>query len=901
MLSYFQPLRRKLPLLISGLLCIVVGAFGWLADRRLERALIGVATDRLSGAGQRIGALLDGQVVQLGAEVARVAGDSSVIAALGAGSHRATASILHGAPPAAGQIASRSLWRRDCSLRLATDPPHAALGASWCPADALRGGARAGAAVITPFVSHADTVSFAVVAPVVGPSGDTLGYVADTRAVASRESAALLGNLIGHDGSILVGNATAPSLWTDFSTVARGPDANVVARGEGRYVDARGVEQLGMAKRLDHAPWTVWVQLPHDNVVEPARATLRTVAVIAVACLLVGAVGAFLLSEHFAAPLTEVAGAADDVAAGNYGRRVPATRRDELGQLARSFNSMAEKVQSATASLQQQALELQAQMEEAQSLAEELELSNQELLESMDETTRARRDSAIARSLLDDVIGSAPVGIGVFDRELRYVRANDALAEMNGVARDAHFGRRASTVGQSLGALAEELLARVLASGETLTDHRVVDEGTPRRQWLASFFPVRGDEGAIEGAAVIAMDTTAEQELQAQLLQSQKMEAIGRLAGGVAHDFNNLLTVISSYSALALESLPGDAPLRADVIEIRDAADRAAALTKQLLAFSRKQLMQPQVVSLNDVAGDMERLLRRLIGEDVLLTMTLAPDLGEVLADPGQLQQVILNLAVNARDAMPDGGELRIETANANLSSELSIGALGAQAGEYVTLVVSDTGAGMSVDTQAHLFEPFYTTKPVGQGTGLGLSTVYGIVKQSGGDIHVQSALGRGSAFKVYFPRHRSPDTPRRLTPAGVPRFGGSETILVAEDDDALRALATRVLRRAGYQVIEARGAREAIEVGIRHRGAIDLLVTDVVMPELSGRTVAERLMADRPGLRVLYMSGYTDDDVVRRGVVAAQTEFIQKPFTPDALTKRIRQVLEPRRRIAAD
>ena len=903
-LSYFQPLRRKLPLLISGLLCIVLGAFGWLADRRLESTLLSAATDRLNGAGQRIGGMLDTQALHLGDEIVLLARDSTVVALLRSPARERSAtadSVARRTPSAPGPYLVRSIWGRDCTLRGATDRVRAPLLPSWCPREALRHAAAGAAFAITPFASGLDTVRYAVVAAVVGRGADTLGYLAETRAVVSGESATLLANLIGRDGSILIGNSGGTPLWTDFNRAAAGPPASVVARSGGQFVDARGIDQLGVARPLARAPWTVWVQLPHAAVVAPARQTLRTIGLIALICVLIGGVGALVVSEHVAAPLAEIAHAADDVAAGNYGRRVVATRRDELGQLVGSFNAMAEKVQSTTVALQQQTMELQERMEEAQSLAEELELSNQELLESIDEASRARRDTAIAQSLLDDVMNGAPVGVGVFDRQLRYVRVNGALADMNGVALETHAGRRASAVGHSFGALAAPVLARVLDSGETLTDYRVTEECAPRRQWLASFFPVRGDGGGIEGVGVIAVDNTAHQELQAQLLQSQKMEAVGRLAGGVAHDFNNLLTVISSYSALALDALPSTAPLRADVEEIRAAADRAAGLTRQLLAFSRKQLMQPQVVSLNDVAADMERLLRRLIGEDVRLTMEFAEELGDVLADPGHLQQVILNLAVNARDAMPSGGELRIETANVCLSSELTIGALGADAGEYVTLVVSDTGSGMTADTQAHLFEPFYTTKPLGHGTGLGLSTVYGIVKQSGGDIHVQSSPGRGATFKLYFPRHHAPHAPHRRTPVGVPRFGGSETILLAEDDDSLRALATRVLRRAGYQVIEARTAREAIELGIKHRGAIDLLVTDVVMPELSGRTVAERLMTDRPGLRVLYMSGYTDDDVVRRGVIAAKTEFIQKPFTPDGLTKRIRDVLEGRSRVTAD
>jgi CheY-like chemotaxis protein len=290
----------------------------------------------------------------------------------------------------------------------------------------------------------------------------------------------------------------------------------------------------------------------------------------------------------------------------------------------------------------------------------------------------------------------------------------------------------------------------------------------------------------------------------------------------------------------------------------------------------------------------MERMLRRLIGEDVTLTLDLATDLGEVYADRGQIEQVIMNLAVNARDAMPDGGHLVIETSNNVLTSEYSIGELGAPAGEYVTLSVSDTGTGISEATQAHVFEPFFTTKPTGQGTGLGLATVYGIVKQSGGDIRLRSELGGGTTFVIYLPRLQQADAHQaRRSPAAGVTHGGSETILLVEDDVSLRHLALRVLRRAGYTVLEAQSSRQAIALGASHSDRIDLLLTDVVMPDLSGRAVAERLATHRPDLRVLYMSGYTDDDVMRRGITAVQTQFIQKPFLPDDLLRRVREALD--------
>jgi len=388
-------------------------------------------------------------------------------------------------------------------------------------------------------------------------------------------------------------------------------------------------------------------------------------------------------------------------------------------------------------------------------------------------------------------------------------------------------------------------------------------------------------------------DLTRERKLEDQLLQAQKMEAVGQLAGGVAHDFNNLLTVIMSYSSMLLtDGGPGDSN-RDDIQAISDAAARAAALTRQLLAFSRKQVLQLQPVNVNAVVTDVEKMLRRLIGEDISLSTHLDPQLALINADPGQLEQVLLNLAVNARDAMPDGGSLSITTDNADLSEEHGERHLGAAPGKYIMLAVTDTGTGMTREVQQRLFEPFYTTKAAGKGTGLGLATVHGIVKQLGGDVYVYSELGHGTTFKVYFPYlTTTPELVVAPTEQGeAPR--GSETILLAEDDDALRSLGARVLGAFGYHVLVARTGGDALRIVAEHLGPIDLVATDVVMPEMSGSQLVEKVLKARPGIRVLFMSGYTDDEVMRRGVIDGQTAFLQKPFTPDMLAHKVRAVLD--------
>jgi two-component system, cell cycle sensor histidine kinase and response regulator CckA len=380
-------------------------------------------------------------------------------------------------------------------------------------------------------------------------------------------------------------------------------------------------------------------------------------------------------------------------------------------------------------------------------------------------------------------------------------------------------------------------------------------------------------------------DVTDRRQLEERLRQAAKMEAVGRLAGGVAHDFNNLLTVISGFGELALAGLPTDHPVREMVAEMVRAGGRAAGVTRGLLAFSRKQVLAPEVLHLSDVVRGLEPLLRQLLGADVRLATDLQPGLGRVKADRGQLEQVVMNLCVNARDAMPRGGDLHIET------RDIPAGPAGRH-GPHVLLSVSDSGDGMTEEVRARLFEPFFTTKGVGQGTGLGLATVHGIVEQSGGHIEVESELGRGTTFRVSLPR--AADLPAQAKPAApLPTDGGRETVLLVEDEPGVRRLVRRVLQAHGYAVLEAGDGEQAEAVARAHPGSIDLLITDVVMPGRSGREVAEALRGAWPGLKVLFMSGYTDDEVMRRGIETDRVHFLQKPFAPAALAAKVRQVLD--------
>src|SRR6266566_7734702 len=487
-----------------------------------------------------------------------------------------------------------------------------------------------------------------------------------------------------------------------------------------------------------------------------------------------------------------------------------------------------------------------------------------------------------------------------FYRHSYLAECNDAMAQMYGYASAQELS------GTRLGDLLArsdpnnvEMLRAFLRSGYRLADvesHERDRDGQPK-VFLNNLVGIVED-GLLKRAWGTQRDITDLKRLEDQLRQAQKMEAVGRLAGGVAHDFNNLLTAILGSVELLLRELEPASPLRQDAAEIKKAGERAAALTRQLLAYSRRQVLNPEVLDLNRVVADMDRMLRRLIGEDVDLLTRPAPDLDAVRADRGQIEQVLVNLVLNARDAMPQGGKLTIETANVELDPGYVETHEGARAGAYALLAVSDTGSGMDAQTTAHLFEPFFTTKEVGKGTGLGLATVYGIVKQSEGYITAYSEPGHGTTFKIYLPRAAapgaaSPTPPAPPAPQGKATARGSETILVVEDEEAVRSLSRRALEASGYTVLAAADGPDAVRLLERYGGPIHLVLTDVIMPGMNGRELVQRLVQRRPGLRVLYMSGYPGDAIVHRGALEPGTAFLQKPFMPEDLARKVREVLD--------
>jgi two-component system, cell cycle sensor histidine kinase and response regulator CckA len=480
-----------------------------------------------------------------------------------------------------------------------------------------------------------------------------------------------------------------------------------------------------------------------------------------------------------------------------------------------------------------------------------------------------------------------PQPMWVFDLETqRFLEANNAALELYGYRRmEFRRLRVADILGEED---ANRLATEMTSAGIPASIWRHRAKGNRVIEVEMAVHEIQYD-GSQAGLAVL-MDVTERRRLEEQLRQAQKMEAVGMLAGGVAHDFNNLLTIITGYGQLILNNLPPGDPSRHSAEQIVKAGDRAAALTKQLLAFSRRQVLQPKVLDLNMLVKTLSTMLQRLIGEDIELRLMLSQDLGRVSADPGQLEQVLMNLVVNARDAMPRGGIVTVETANAapdptgpNASAERKL---------RVMLAVSDTGSGMDESTQARLFEPFFTTKIPGKGTGLGLSTVFGIIKQSGGSLDVSSELGRGTTVRVYLPSIDQPVSAEAEIVSRVP-VRGHETILLVEDDEMVRTLVRETLEREGYKLLDAADSVEARRITDNYKGSIQLLITDVVMPKTSGRELAEQMVGARPGIKVLYMSGYTDTAIVQSGLVQGSIAFLQKPFTPATLTEKVREVLE--------
>ncbi len=508
---------------------------------------------------------------------------------------------------------------------------------------------------------------------------------------------------------------------------------------------------------------------------------------------------------------------------------------------------------------------------------------------------KAEEELRHANEFRDRVMDNAIFGVAAFDLEARFTLVNQQMAAMIGLSIEALLNTSFSAmIPPEEWPFVLEQFSQTAQEGTSISraETRLIRRQGEELNVVFGLSPLRV-EGKIIGVVGTLEDVTDRKRLENQLLQSQKLESIGRLAGGVAHDFNNLLTAILGYSELAEYECGLDETGKEYLVHIRQAAERAAGLTHQLLAFARRQVIEPKVFSLNDLVLNLDGILKRLIGEHIELTLLTDPNLGRVKVDPGQFEQILVNLVVNARDALPNGGKITLETRNTFLDSDYALQHDGVIPGEYVLLAVSDTGTGMDESVQLHIFEPFFTTKEKGRGTGLGLATVYGIVRQAGGHIWLYSEPGHGTTFRIYLPRTQEPGEEAAAPPQRETRSVLSENILLVEDDAMVRTLASQVLKSCGYRIVEASQGEEALQKVAEQEAGISLLITDVVMPQMSGKELAQRIQALNPAIKVLYASGYTEDTIVHHGVLEPGITFLSKPFSPNQLLRKVRELLD--------
>jgi len=842
----------RLPLAISVLTTAVLATLLWVAYRQVESTLVHEGGSRAQAAAGQLVRLLERSAREGDEEMRRLAADSELRLALVAGdAERARARLAELVTTGPRRVA---LWNgagsRIAELEV-SGSPQASVGIPVI--DRAPDGLGRSPLSATGTVVYAD---HAVELRGGAREDDRLLALLVVRATVGANPPGIIGRLVGPEARVALGGNGG--VWTDFSGPVAAPPADVDRIGVQEDRSPSGERWVGALASVEGAPYNIWVAFPRDLLAAPARAYLRRMLAIVALFVLATAISVRWLTGRILAPLSALTLRAEAIAAGDYSPALASSRRDEIGTLSRAFDTMAATV--------------------------ERDIAHRERAEAA-----LREREASFRALF----AANPLPMWVYDEQtLRFLEVNQAAIDHYGYSREEFLAmtleeiRPPEDVERLRSYLREPREARQESgtwrhrrrSGEILqveiTSHTLPFEGRP-------------------SVLVVAEDVTERMRFEEQLRQAQKMEAIGRLAGGVAHDFNNMLTAILGYANLLNETL-ATSESRREIDEIIRAAERAADLTRQLLAFSRKQILQPKLVDLAELVQETGRMLHRLLGETVQLEIPRTEGLAPVLADPTQLEQIVVNLALNGRDAMPGGGRLTIEAANVHLDATYAAGHATVTPGPYVMLTVTDTGVGMDEETRQRAFEPFFTTKTLGKGTGLGLSTVYGIVKQSGGHIWVYSEPGHGTTFKVYLPAAEGSvqEVVQRAETTHA-RARGSETVLLVEDDAAVRGLTRTILQRAGYLVLEASSPNEA-EIAFReHSDSIALLLTDLVMAGSSGQELYRQLAGRRASLKVLFMSGYSDDALVRDGHLGVGMPFIEKPFTSVLLLRKVREVLD--------
>jgi PAS domain S-box-containing protein len=856
-----RPLSRRLPLLVVGIVMLTMGAVIYLGFQRVRRLAVDTATAHLQASSHQLVSTLQQGGVRLRREMARIAsrpavGNASSPFASAADVDSATR-VLFAEIAKAPQTSSAAVWSRDGKLLFAAGDRTVAESAppKWTD---LAEGRNDTAGTIAPLVARGDSLYIASGARV-RVAGGTGGYLVVTRKVVSNPQAlALLRGLVGPEARILLGNNSG-DLWTDLSRRVRG--VGVVAdSGSGQHEAEDGTPYIHSIENIPGTPWRIMVDVPRRWATATAGQVVLEMALVAILLMGLGAAVIWLVVHRSLQPLDDVTHAAERVAQGDFTTPVRATGDDEIGRLSGAFNAMAQQVAKS---------------------AHELELR----ATALEESNRELADSEQRYRMLVDLL---PDGI-VVHRDLQISFANKASAALFGAEQPADL------IGCSMPELIGEADARmVMKPTNGSGPHEMTLRRETKRPVLVEATSTALSLGGRNAIQTILHNITERRQLEEQLRQSQKMDAVGRLAGGVAHDFNNILTVIDAHAEFAKRA-DNDAERISDIDEIRKASASAARLTRQLLAFSRKQAIAPVRIDLSATIQGLVTMLHRLIGESVTIATDFAEGAWPIKADPSQMEQVLLNLSVNARDAMPAGGTLGFKIANTRVGPEYRTAAgEPVPRGDYVMLTVEDTGSGMSEEIQSKVFDPFFTTKQPGQGTGLGLSTVYGIVKQSGGYIWLYSEPGKGTSFKILFPRDIAEGEERTLTRTAEFRIPSRQaTVLLVEDQDAVRNAISRAFRKAGFIVHEATSAEAAEELLHGPEGdAVDLIVTDMMM---SGKTGAEftsgPLVADRD-IPVVIMSGYSEEFTNREWRLPPNASFVDKPVSPTDLVRLISKLI---------
>ena len=846
--DYFarQSIGWKLPAMLGALLLIVTGALSLASYFQVRGSARTLAEQRLHDVTGQIAGLLVVSVRAIALRTDSLAREPAIhqwFVSRGAREDPVAIGALESAGPRDTTLIAFQLLDADGSLALAAGPQGNSVPTP--SADEL---ARVDSMRVGALRMMGDTVIYPVFSPV-REGARRIGYLVQWRrtGTGARGDDAFT-QLIGSGATLVFG--MPGGTWASTHGTVSAPPITAADTGQTlRYRRDRGGEVLAYSAPVRGTPWMVAVEFPRGVVMAPVNLYLVRIAIISILLCAAGVIAASMFSRRIIGPLHRLTRAAGTMNASESSPRVPVEGEDELAQLSSAFNVMAERI---------------------------------------DEQVAARRESEEQWRRLFD---ANPHPMWVFDLEtLRFLAVNTAAITQYGFSHDEFLQLTVRDIRpeSALPALEDDLKGSSGAEHVNIRRHRRKDgsELDVEVGWHALNF------AGHRAMLVTAQNITARQTLEAQFRQAQKMEAVGRLAGGVAHDFNNALAVISTYTELLADGEPPERQA-AHLDAIQRAARHAQGLTRQLLAFSRRQVLQPVNFNPNTAVLGIEPMLRRVIGEDVELVTQLESDVGQVRADPGQFEQVLMNLTVNARDAMPEGGRLTISTAKADLDpTSARLHGLPAE-GHYVMLTVADTGNGMDAETRARIFEPFFTTKEEGKGTGLGLATVYGIVNQSGGHITVYSEQGSGSTFRVYLPRVDG--NGQRASGAHAPEASprGAETILLVEDDAEVREMVAEVLGLQGYQVLVAATAADAIAVAERRTASIDMVLSDVVMPKMNGPSLVARLREIRPGLKALMISGYTGDAILPRGIDAAQMPFLEKPFTVKSLARKVREVLD--------